>query len=356
MPELAAQHTYDLVRIQGEMKMNRYEIRHERHALEDVVPLKVPYRLDIEVCGACNFKCNFCPTNNEHYMESERHKVMSKATFEKLIDSIADMERNADGEQIKVVYLSGFGEPLLHKDFPDMVAYIKEKRICREVRAITNGSMLNPVLNRRIVSSGLDMIRISVEALSNVGYKAVCGIDLDFDDLVENVADLYKSSCHHGGGLKVSAKIINAAIVSQSDMDGFFRIFGPITHYAFVENVIGDNWPGYDFEQNEMSITVPEMRPWADICTFPLEFMMVCANGDILSCCSDWKHATAYGNIHDQSIGSAWDSNRLREFQLMHLMGKRGQIDFCRQCRTVSMDNIDGKEDVIIKRLECLKR
>lgn len=153
-----------------------------------------------------------------------------------------------------------------------------------------------------------------------------------------------------GGGLKLSAKIVNATLKNKEDADAFFRIFRPITHYSFIENVI-DNWPGYHFEMDHSVVTVPEDAR-AEICTFPLEFMIIFANGDIGACCSDWKHATVYGNIHRQSLASAWNSEKLKNFQLMHLRRQRKQIDFCKDCYAPSMDNVDGKEEMVIKKLE----
>ena len=43
---------------------------------------------------------------------------------------------------------------------------------------------------------------------------------------------------------------------------------------------------------------------------------------------------------------------KLRDFQLMHLKGKRKLLDFCKYCNNPSMDNVDGKEELIIEKLE----
>ena len=32
----------------------------ERHALQDVIPLRTPYTLAIDPCDLCNFRCKFC--------------------------------------------------------------------------------------------------------------------------------------------------------------------------------------------------------------------------------------------------------------------------------------------------------
>lgn len=152
-----------------------------------------------------------------------------------------------------------------------------------------------------------------------------------------------------GGGLKVSAKIINTTLTSQEHINEFYRIFGPITHYAYIDNV-RETWPEYMFEKNGRAITVPE-KERSKICADPLEYMFIFANGDIGACCHDWKHATAYGNVNDQSIGSAWKSKKLRDFRLKHLRGQRDLIECCAKCNALSMDDIDGREDLIIEKI-----
>lgn len=180
--------------------MSKNEIRYERHALEDVVPLKVPYIVAIDISGACNFRCCFCPNNNETYMKAERHIFMPLEMFKKIIDDIAYMENENDGEKVKVIYITGTGEPMLNKDMVEMIRYCKSRNVCREIRAITNGSILSPICNQKLAESGLDMLRISIEALSDEGYRNVCDVDLSFKDLVENITDLYRRS--YGGGVK----------------------------------------------------------------------------------------------------------------------------------------------------------
>lgn len=162
---------------------------------------------------------------------------------------------------------------------------------------------------------------------------------------------IYFKGQKNRGGLKVSAKIINSTLDSQEDIDKFYGIFNPITHYSFIEEE-EDIWPEYDFEKNPSAILVSQDRKAANICTFPLEYMVIYVNGDVGACCVDWKHATVYGNIQKQTITEVWNSKKLRDFQLMHLKGKRKLLDFCKYCNNPSMDNVDGKEELIIEKLE----
>lgn len=43
------------------MNRDRLEYANARNILSEVVPLDTPYVLFLDPCGACNFKCKFCP-------------------------------------------------------------------------------------------------------------------------------------------------------------------------------------------------------------------------------------------------------------------------------------------------------
>lgn len=317
-----------------------------RTPLESVVPLKAPYVIFIDPSGACNFNCSFCPCNNSDYMNEERHTVMSLDLFKKIIDDISSFE-----EQVKVIYLHGFGEPLMNKNIPEMVKYIKEKKACREVRLTTNGSLLNPTLNRKLVDAGIDLIRISIEALDSEAYKKICGIDADFESIVKNVQDLYTYS---NGKTKVSAKIVNVALKNNEDRRKFYEIFSPITDYHFIEEV-EEYWPKFKVELNKENIkanklyydTINEVT----ICTAPLVEMTIYSNGMVGVCAADWKFHHCYGNANTESIKDLWNSEKLKKFQLLHLTKKRNDINYCNECKYRPVDNIDGVADIITKRL-----
>ena len=55
--------------------------------------------------------------------------MMDFGLFQKIVDDMAEFE-----EPVRVVYLYGFGEPLLNKDIIKMARYLKQKNVCSEIR------------------------------------------------------------------------------------------------------------------------------------------------------------------------------------------------------------------------------
>ena len=328
---------------------------HPRQPLEQVVPLKAPFVLYIDPCGKCNFNCNFCPCYRSDYRREERHTMMGMELFKKIVDDMAEFE-----EQVKVVYLYGFGEPLLNPQLPQMARYLKDKKVCREIRIYTNGKLLGAEMNQALVDSGIDLIRISVEGLTAEEYQEICCAKLDYDEFVDNIRDLYERS---RGKCEVSVKCANVNIKSQEDADRFFGIYRSISDYTFIEDIV-EGWP--EFEEIVLPNHVLTADEWIwksqekglrkrkgfTICTYPLTNMVVYANGYVGACPADWKFGTQYGDVRESSLKSLWESSRLRELQLKHLERRRAEIPVCRHCRCCGYDDVDDVADVIVERLK----
>ena len=254
------------------------------------------------------------------------------------------------------MYLYGFGEPLLNKELVRMARYLKEKSVCREIRIYTNGALLSPEMNQKLVDSGIDLIRISLEGLGSADYKKICEVNIDFDALVANIADLYGKS---RGKCEISVKIANASIETEKDADRFYDIFEPISDYRFIEDIV-EGWP--EFEE----IVLPQGTIRADewiwkkkdrkgysICTYSMTNMVVYANGYVGACPADWKFGTKYGDVRESSLKELWESRELRALQLMHLEGRREEIPVCKNCKCCGYDNVDDVADILIERLKC---
>ncbi len=150
------------------------EKHNARQRLLDVVPLKQPFVVMIDPCGACNFKCSFCPCNISDVNAEQRHSVMKIELFEKIVNDL----RQFPGK-IKAIDMYGLGEPLLNKKLPEMIKMIKKADVCEKVRISTNASLLDNEMGQALCEAGLDYMKVSLEALDDAGYKEVCGVNVN---------------------------------------------------------------------------------------------------------------------------------------------------------------------------------
>lgn len=105
--------------------------------------------IQIEVTSHCNAECVYCPRTV--YGNSWRSGHMPVGMFRKLSRAF---------HRTDLAYLQGWGEPLLHPEFFEMVRIAKECG-CR-VGTTTNGMLCDDKTAERIVREGLNIIGFSL--------------------------------------------------------------------------------------------------------------------------------------------------------------------------------------------------
>jgi MoaA/NifB/PqqE/SkfB family radical SAM enzyme len=135
-------------------------------------PARLPVCVYLETTNRCNLLCTTCPRT---YEELEPPADMSWQLFTKIVDQLPDLER---------AVLHGVGEPMLVKNLPEMVSYLKDHGVF--VLFNTNGTVLNERNGRALMTAGLDELRVSLDAANAKSYRAIRGKDC-FGRILKNV-------------------------------------------------------------------------------------------------------------------------------------------------------------------------
>jgi MoaA/NifB/PqqE/SkfB family radical SAM enzyme len=147
----------------------RYFESVETRSLE---PEQAPVCLYLETTNRCNLLCTTCPRT---YAELEPPADMSWELFTSIVDQVPNLAR---------AVLHGVGEPMLVKDLPRMVRYLKERGTY--VLFNTNGTALNERNGRALIEARLDELRVSFDAANAKSYRAIRGKDY-FNRICKNV-------------------------------------------------------------------------------------------------------------------------------------------------------------------------
>jgi len=131
-----------------------------------------PVCLYLETTNRCNLLCATCPRTFE---QLEPEADMSWDLFTGIVNQF---------DRIQRVVLHGVGEPMLTKDLPERIEYLKKRGIY--VLFNTNGTLLNQANGERLLSTGLDELRVSLDAAESSVFQMVRGLDM-FDRIVRNV-------------------------------------------------------------------------------------------------------------------------------------------------------------------------
>jgi MoaA/NifB/PqqE/SkfB family radical SAM enzyme len=138
----------------------------------DSRPARSPVCLYLETTNRCNLLCTTCPRT---YADLEPPADMSWELFTSIVDQVPRLER---------AVLHGVGEPMLVKNLPRMVRYLKDRGTY--VLFNTNGTVLNERNGRALIEAGLDELRVSLDAANATSYLAVRGKNY-FNRILKNV-------------------------------------------------------------------------------------------------------------------------------------------------------------------------
>jgi MoaA/NifB/PqqE/SkfB family radical SAM enzyme len=123
-----------------------------------------PKVIFIEVTNRCNLLCQTCPRT---FFDREPLKSLSLQEFIMIAEQFPQMQR---------ALLHGIGEPLLNRELPEIIKDLKGRNV--EVIINSNGTLLTPYWQEKIIESGLDQYRCSIDGAKNETYARIRGANL----------------------------------------------------------------------------------------------------------------------------------------------------------------------------------
>lgn len=306
----------------------------ERTPLGKVLPLKMPYLIQIFPVYACNFRCGYCI----HSLDKKQHGYISDEVFmpmkryKKIIDDIKQT-----GRKIKMLRFAAIGEPLLHPQISEMVEYAKKADIADSIDIVTNGALLTHELSDKLVQAGLSRLRISIEGLSSEDYLKNSAAKIDYENFVENIRYFYE----HCGETRMYIKIIDYMVQKKEEQDLFYNTFSSITHEIAIEHLTPTiHEIDYDRLSGGMKTDKPqngEKLLASGICPQPFYMMQFNPDGNVVPCCS-MKYPCVLGNADENTMEEIWNGRKYNDFRRKMLKGTDSAGQICSECNLYLYD------------------
>jgi MoaA/NifB/PqqE/SkfB family radical SAM enzyme len=319
-----------------------------------------PVCLYLEVTNRCNLLCTTCPRT---YVEREPPADMSWDLFTRIVDQVPEVKR---------AVLHGVGEPMLVKNLPRMVRYLKERGVY--VLFNTNGTVLNERNGRALIDAGLDELRVSLDAANAESFIMVRGKDY-FHRILRNVKAFRAMQEREGHVVPRVSAWLTGLKETVAELPAFVRIAAEIgvkevylqRLVFFDRDAIGLARPDQAlFEQldqdeaaylneattlarslgiafsasgaaSEPGLSLARKRdnsPWS-LCRRPWSVMYFTANGRALPCCIAPFSQHGYenytlGDATQETLRAIWDGPRYRAFRAALLSDEPPQA--CANC------------------------
>ena len=304
-----------------------------------------PVCLYLEVTNRCNLLCETCPRTFE---DLEPPADMSMDLFRSIVDQVPNVAR---------VVLHGVGEPMLVKHLPDMIRYLKQPGRQTHVLFNTNGTLLAPKKHREIIATGLDELRVSLDAAEAATFLKVRGKDM-FDRIVRNVSSFTNLQAATGATKPLVSLWLTGLKETVDQLPDFVRLAARIgVKEVHLQRLVFDD-QGFGMARPDSSLfestraeeeaviaeaqaigaalgilldasgaTEPGLslkkqaddKPWS-VCRRPWSLMYFTAHGRALPCCIAPFSARGYenytlGDATQQTLREIWNSPAYRDFR-----------------------------------------
>ena len=317
----------------------------------------LPRSLYLETTNRCDSKCQTCIRT---FRSLEPPADLTLEQVKAITKQFSVLER---------VVLHGIGEPLLNREIFEIVAYLKT----RAATVLFNSDAISLTATRalRLIQSGLDEYRVSLDAATRQTYRRLRGVD-QFDRVVANVRRLVQLERGRSRSAPRVSLWFTASRANLDELLAFVRLAADLgvdevyvqrlvfngLGLATAENALHGRLQRQEQEVLDQAqelarglgvalrasgLTTPlasltgEMsspRPWAG-CQRPWTLSYVTANGNVLPCCiSPWVardyQALILGNALAEPFADIWNGERYRRFRID--FESESPPDPCRGC------------------------
>lgn len=283
------------------MRRNIFHDVYERMNLDNNLPPRFPYIIDVELTNKCNLSCNFC---SRQLMKREQG-FMSDETFKRIITEIEDI-------RIPIRFIR-WGEPLLHPKIMTYANNLTKREI--PLHITTNGLLLNDEIAEKLIQVDIDSIIFSMQGTTEKEYES-SRIGGNYDLLSDNIKKLSR--------------------IRENDKKPYIAITTTITKEQ------GKNkkdfiryWKRY---VDDVKIGVTNLSRINDSkgnhidCKEPWQKLSVDWDGNVSACCGDYDRLMHIGNINDNSLYDLWNGDLLKSYRKIISYQEYDSLTLCSKC------------------------
>lgn len=273
----------------------------------------------------CNSRCRKCPVGlykrGEIGQDGTGEFNPKKATFlpMELFCKIADeMGKNP----WSILRFHGRGEPLLHPNFIEIIAYAKKVGV-GTVTSFTNAILLDKEKTDKILNARIDLMELSIDAFSEHSYREFRGTDF-FSQVVKNAENFIKTRNELGD--KTQTKVIVSAVDCpefQPEKKAFEEYWSKRADKVIFRpyHTYGGRLPTIASCQSEE--VVPCSQLWTRFSVNPW--------GKVNACFNDWADKEIVGDLDQSTIAQIWRSDPFEVIRKKSLK-ENSVLSCCHNC------------------------
>ncbi|MDA8691429.1 radical SAM protein [Candidatus Pelagibacter bacterium] len=279
-----------------------------------------PSQVMVDITEVCNLGCIHCTHPKFKLSSSYNKRMLNPEINKKMVDEVA-----VHGKGItKYIRYTSNGEPLVHPKSYEILQYAVDNSGTK-VTLTTNGTLLKEKKMKKLLSTGLHMIDISMDAYSNEIYKKV-RVGGDLDVTKKNVLRLLELNDEVGHKTKMIV-----SFVEQKENSHEIEKFKEFWQKQSVDEVLIRKLhtnSGSVIKENNLEIDKNESRR---ACLYPWERVVLTAKGTLNFCPTDWYGKSEVSDFAKTTIKEVWKNNFYNDLRDQHLTNDY-KNEFCKKC------------------------
>lgn len=202
------------------------------------------YRTNIlPIISSCNTSCIFCShKQNPDGVEVLRMGKLGLSEFEEVIEFLSPDKKIIIGESATRIIE---GEPLLHKNFIEIVSLVRERYEKTPIQITTNGILLDETIIQRLTELKLVEINLSVNCIDEIKRLEILG--LKHQDSIKDKIALLKGRLPFSASAVIVPEIISA--VDVEEMAAFLCERGASSLRLFIQGYTNLSKVTFDFNK-----------------------------------------------------------------------------------------------------------
>jgi len=274
----------------------------------------------------CNSRCKKCPVglcnrgkigqDKTGEFDPKKRRFFPFKLFPKIADEMAKYPWS-------ILRFHGRGEPLLHPNYTEMIAYAKKVGV-GTVTSFTNGILLNEKITKAILDAGIDLLELSIDAYSEDLYREFRGTDY-FHQVVQNAENFIKARNRRGDQIKT--RVIVSAVDCpefQPEKETFQKFWSERADMVIFRpyHTYGGRLPSVACQSGEL---VPCAQLWTRFSINPW--------GQVNACFNDWADEEIVGDLNEPeaTIAKIWRDEKFETIRKASLK-KQSILKCCDNC------------------------
>ena len=289
-----------------------------------------PLFVSVEPANICQLHCPACPVGLRNNVSTElrnTNRFISREIWQRTLSEVA--------QTAWTIQFYFQGEPLLHKDLPQMIAEAHEAGLYTIVS--TNAQAMTPQLAEALVNAGLNRIIISMDGLTDESYNAY-RVGGNLEQCKNALRWLREAKDRLHGHTTIELQCLRLR-TNEHEWQAFkkqYKAFGA-DRLVFKTAQLYDYSNGHPLmptnPRYSRYIQGPDGRyhrkPISKACLRVWTGCVITTTGDVLPCCYDKAHAHAYGNIMHQPLKTIFSNDKANTF---HRAALTHQPQICQEC------------------------